>query len=324
VRVFITGATGFIGGYLVRQLAAAGHRLRCLVRPTSNTAVLDECGAQQVVGDVADAEVLRSGMTGCDAVIHLANLYSFWQRDEGALRRVNVEATRLVMDAALGAGVRQVVHVSSVVVFGKPETRPFNEESEPGPQRFSEYARTKYEGDHIAWALHQEQGLPVTVLYPAGVLGPGDPQASGRYIRDILERRLPVAVFLQARMNWVDVRDVATAIARVLTQESAVGEAYILAGPAVSMRHFNELVSEVGSVGLPRLALPRWLSMPTAYALTALAGLTARPPLWGMAVDSMRTLKEGIDADGSKAERELGLEYRPLRQTLEDTIAAFG
>jgi dihydroflavonol-4-reductase len=323
VRVFITGATGFIGGYLVRQLAADGHRLRCLVRPTSNTAVLDKCGAQQVVGDVADAGVLRSGMTGCDAAIHLANLYSFWQRDKGALRRVNVEATRLVMEAALGAGVRQVVHVSSAVVFGKPETRPFNEESAPGPQRFSEYARTKYEGDRIAWALHQEQGLPLTVLYPAGVLGPGDPQASGRYIRDILERQLPLEVFPRAPINWVDVRDVATAIARVLTPP-AVGKEYILAAPTVSIRHFNELISAVGNVSLPRLSLPRWLSMPTAYALTALAVLTARPPLWGMAVDAMRTLKEGIDADGSKAERELGLEYRPLRQTLEDTIAAFG
>ena len=324
MQIFITGATGFIGCYLVRCLTAAGHHLRCLVRSTSDTQLLTECGAELIVGDVQNADTWRSAIVGCDAVVHLANLYSFWQRDKHVLEQINVDGTRLVMEAALAAKVQRVIHVSSVVVFGKPKRLPFNEQTVLGEKRFSAYARTKYAGDRIAWKLHKDKGLPLTVLYPAGVLGVGDSQASGRYIRDILERRLPLQVFPETVMNWVDVRDVVQAIKQVLALEDINGEEYILAGQAVSMRYFNALISELGNVSLPRLTMPSWLAMPSAYALTALASLTGRAPLWGMAVDSMRTLQEGIYADGSKAERELGLQYRSLRQTLEDTIEALG
>ena len=320
MRVFVTGGTGFIGRHLLPRLAAAGHECRCLARPQSRTDAVGAGGVEWVRGDIGDPESLARAAAGCDAAVHLANLYSFWERDRTALRRANVEGTGNVLRACLEAGVSKAVHVSSVVVFGRQERRPFAEDAPKGVGLCSEYARTKYEGDRIAWRLRDREGLPLVVLYPAGVLGPGDPQASGRYIEDLLRGRLPARLLEDAVTTWVYVGDVAEAIARALEKPDAVGEEYLVGDCRSSMGEFNRLVGEVGGVALPRLSMPWPLAFLGGEALTAWARLSGRPPLWGMARESLRTVRQGVEADGSKAARELGLEYTPLRRMLELTI----
>lgn len=121
-------------------------------------------------------------MHGCDSVVHLANIYSFWEPDKRIYTQVNVEGTCNVMECALEVGVRKVVHVSTALVYGKPADSPFTEGSPAGPQLFSEYARTKAAGDRIVWELHKKAGLSLVVIYPGGVLGPGDTKSTGQYI----------------------------------------------------------------------------------------------------------------------------------------------
>lgn len=319
MRLLLTGATGFIGQRLVRRLASTPHTLRCLVRNPEKAQTLLR-GVELVQGDVTDPASVRQSLAGCEAVIHLANIYSFWERDSQVYRAVNVGGTRQVLEAALEAGVSRVVHISSAVIFGKPAQSSFTEESQPGPERFSEYAHSKYEGDQLAWAL-RKRGLPLVVLYPASVLGAGDPKGSGQYLADLVRGRMPARVLEDSVLTWVHVADVAEAIALAVDQPGIEGQEYIIGREQLSLGQFNQLVRELSGAVLPRLNLPDTTVMPLAWLLTALARLTGKPPLWGLAVDQVRTVQAGFCADGHRAERELGLVYTPIRQAIEEAIA---
>ena len=197
---------------------------RCLVRKTSDTAGLRELGCELAHGDVTDKASVLEGMSGCGWAVHLAGLYSLWEPDKGVYRRVNVGGTRNVMEAALEAGVSKVVHVSTHGVWGKPDHEPSDEESPVGPVRLSEYAWTEHEGDRIVWDLRERRGLPVVVLYPGPVLGAGDPNATGLYIRDLIGGRAPVRALEDSVFALVHVRDVAEAILLALEKEGNEGE----------------------------------------------------------------------------------------------------
>ena len=320
MKILITGATGFIGTHLVKRLAQTEHEVCCLIRKTSDTCELKKLGVTLITGDVVDKASTLEGMTGCDWVVHLANVYSFWEPDKRIYTKVNVEGTRNVMECALEAGVSKVVHVSSAVVYGKPADSPFTEESAVGPVRFSEYARTKYAGDQIAWELHEKQGLPLVGIYPGGVLGPGDVKASGQYVSDLLHRRLPATVFPNSILTFVYVGDVVEAITKAAEQEDNIGEKYLIGKHQASIREINETVREISGVPLPKIALPGPLVMFNAVLLTLLANLIKKPPLWGMSIDQIRAMREGFRCDGSKAERELGITYTPIRTALEATV----
>lgn len=318
--VLITGATGFIGRHLVRRLASEPVQLRALVRSTSDTTGLQEAGVELVEGDVTDWDRLCVALQGCQRVIHLANVYSMWEADPSVYRQVNVEGTRRVAQAAAEAGVELFLHVSSVVTFGRPDDVPFHERCPVGTQRFSEYAQTKYEADRVVEEFSVSHRLPVAILYPASVLGPGDVKSSGRYIDDIVHRRLPMAVFSEDVMTWVHVRDVAEAIARLLFHENAPGARYIVGRHRRTLHQVNQLIAEVAGVRPPRLEMPDWMARLTAHALTGLATVTGREPLWGLSRDVARTMVHSIQADGSRIEQELGLQYTDMRVAIEDTI----
>ena len=319
MKTFITGATGFVGSHVVKRLAQSEHELYCLVRKTSHVGEL-ELGATLITGDVTDKDSLLQGMRGCDAVINLAALYSFWEPNKRIYTDVNVEGTRNVMECALEMDVAKVVHVSTALVYGKPAVCPFTEESSIGPVRFSEYARTKYAGDLIAWDLYENKGLPLAVVYLGAVLGPGDPKSSGQYIEGLIHRRIPARAFEDAIMTYVHVRDVAEAIVRALEEENNIGEKYLVGKHRLSYQAYNELISEISGVPLPKRRFPNPAVMVIATLRTWLADLTQKPP--ARSIDEVRTMKEGFAFDGSKAERELGIAYTPIRIVLEEAIAS--
>jgi len=322
MRVFVTGATGFIGGRTAGRLARSGHAIRCLARETSDTGPLETLGAEVTIGDVTDRGSLLEGMRGCDWVINIAAAYSFWLPRKRTYADVNVAGTRNVMECALETGIAKVVHVSTMAVYGKPASLPFKEDSDPGPVRFSEYARTKYEGDLIAWELFKTRGLPLVMVYPGGVLGPDDPKATGDYIRNLINGRMPATVFDDSVFPFVHVRDVAEIIVRAAEKEDNIGEKYLAVAENLTFGQINQMIREIAGITLPRMRMPDSLAMANARFLTLLADIIKRPPLLGMAVDQMRTMKAGAQADGSKAERELGIAYTPIRVAVEEAIAS--
>lgn len=323
MNIFITGATGFIGTHLVKRLAQTEHQLVCLARKTSDTSLLVEQGVTIIQGDVTDKNSLLEGMKNCQWVINLANLYSFWEPRKQVYREINVEGTRNVMEAALETGISKLVHVSTAGIYGKPEESPFSENSPVGPRRFSEYFRTKYEGDLIAWEYYQNKALPLVMVYPVAVLGPGDPKTTGKYIQNIIHRHLPATVFEDSYFTFVHVKDVAEIIVRAMEKENNLGEKYIAGKAQLTFGEINQMVSEISGVKLPIFSLPNWLAMFNAHLFTWLANVIKKPPVWDLAINQIRTMKEGVKADGSKAERELGITYTPIRKAVEEAIASF-
>jgi dihydroflavonol-4-reductase len=323
MKILVTGATGFIGSYLARRLKQTNHQIFCLVRKTSNVRLLNELGVTLVSGDVTDKNSVLEGMKDCDWVINLANVYSFWEPDKRVYTQVNIEGTRNVMQCALETGISKVMHVSTAAIFGKPKDVPFTEESPVGPVRFSEYSRTKYEGDLIAWEYYRKNRLPLVVIYPVAVLGPGDPKATGKYIQNLIRRRLPATVFDDSCFTFVHVKDVAEIIVRAAEKKDNIGQKYIAGKFQLTFGEINRMVSEISGVPLPKFKLPGFMARFNAHLLTWTAYLIKKPPWWGMAIDQMRIMQEGARADGSKAKRELGITYTPIRIAMEETIASF-
>jgi len=227
------------------------------------------------------------------------------------------------MECALETGIKKVVHISTAGVYGKPKEVPFTEESSFGPIQYSEYFKSKYEGEHIAWELCEKKGLPLVVIYPVCVLGAGDTKASGRYIQDIINRKLPATIFNDRFFTFVYVKDVAQAIVNALEKDNNIGEKYLVGNYRYNWGEINKMISEISGVPLPKFSLPESITFMNAFLLTGLANLIKKPPLWGMAIDQMKVMKVGFSVDGSKAERELGITYTPISFALKEAINSF-
>jgi dihydroflavonol-4-reductase len=321
MKIFITGATGFIGKQVLELLLKTKHELFCLVRKTNPyKQELQKTGVHVIEGDIRDKESVLKGMKGCDMVINLANIYSWWEPDSTVYKSVNIDGTRNVMECVLETKVSKVLHISSVVIFGNTSDIPFNEKSNPGALRKSKYARSKFDGDQIVWDLFKNQGLPVVVIYPAAVLGAGDPKSTGDYVSGLVKKTMPATVFGDSTLTWVHVRDVAEAIVRAMEKQGNIGEKYIVGKHQITLNEFNTLIKDISGISLPLIKMPDFMALASAYMFTGLSNLIKTKPLWGMAVDQMKTMRDGFKADGSKAERELGITYTPIRTALEEEI----
>lgn len=319
MRLFITGATGFIGRHLADRLAASEHDFVCLVRPTSDTRHLEQTRARLVVGDLTDPESLRKGMTGCQGVVHLAAAFTFWNRDRTRFRAVNLKGTRNVMEAALAEGVEKVVHVSTVAVWGNAPW-PITEDTPLGDRCEGDYVRTKRLAEELVWELYEERGLPLVVIYPSCVIGPDDPNAAGIFFRRIVHGRLPAQVLSEHDFAWVHVRDVAEATVRALEKAENVGEKYIVSGQNLTFGEISRLVSETSGTPLPRLHMPDWLTVAGATLLTAASRISKRPPPLEMALDQMLLMRQGFRVSGEKAGRELGISYIPTEEGVREEV----
>ncbi len=322
MKIFITGATGFIGTHLLSRLKQTSHQLYCLARESSNTQHLKEAGATVVPGDVIDKRALIEGMKGCDSVINLANIYTFWEPDNRIYTDVNVKGTRNVLESALENNISKVVHVSTSLIYGKPKESPFNEESPVGPVRYSEYARTKYRGDLIAWDLFKDKSLPLVVVYPCGVIGPGNPKSGGQAVINLVERRMKARATDNHITSLVYVKDVVEVIVKALEKEGNIGQKYLV-GQQIYEREFYQMVSQISGVPLPSIYLPDSVAVALAFGLTVLANLTKKAPMWGTSIDYLRTLTHDMVVNGTKIERELGIKYTPIRVALEEEIASY-
>jgi dihydroflavonol-4-reductase len=313
--VAITGATGFVGFHVARRLAAAGAHVNALVRPTADRGRLVAAGVRCVEGSLEDPASLRELARSCEMVLHVAGAVSFgddWPR----LRRVNVEGTRIVLTAARAAGVRRVVHTSSIVAVGASlaprvldETAPWN----LGPMRVP-YVTTKRQAEELA--LTENGKLEVVVVNPGCVVGPDDFAGSefGTLCRRFWRRRVPIC--FGGGNNFVDVRDVADGLLRA-AERGRPGERYLLTGTNRSMTAFFGELARAAGRPIPRLRLP-----------TALAPMIAtigerfdrhHPP--ALTVPQARLLPYFWYFDCQKARHELEYEPRPLRETLAEAYA---
>jgi dihydroflavonol-4-reductase len=322
MKILVIGATGFIGGHLVRRFVENGADIRCLVR---NPAKLDpeiRNKVELMVGDVTDFDSVQLALADCDVVVHLANVYSMWLPDRTEFKRVNEVGTYNVMKAASTHKAIKMIYVSTVAVYGKPEDRPFFEDSPKGKRLFSDYAKSKAAADRIADEFNAN-GLSLVTLYPGIVLGAGDENASGVYIRDVINGDVPSIIFPRSTATYICVEDVVTAIATCIQRDDLNGEKFLLGGRVMNGNEYARLISKMAGVKLPLFPYPDFVVIIAAYLLTALAHFTGRTPRWGLSVDAAWTMKHGFVFDGSKAEKVLGIQYTPIETAIHGEIAYY-
>ena len=324
MRVFLTGATGFIGGHVARKLRERGDDVRVLVRSAEKGAELEALGCELVVGDLSGEEAIAAGLEGCDAMIHNAAVYKVGipQSEHRSMYEANVLGTERALRAALAAGTPKVVYVSTVGAFGNTHGEVVDETYQhPGRDFTSYYEQTKYEAHQIAKRLIAEEGLPCVIVQPGGVYGPDDHSAIGTQIEQFLAGRMPMIAFPDLGMNMVHVDDVAGGILLALDRGEP-GEAYVLGGEITTMRELITTVGRVADRKPPSRAVPTGL----------LKLMTPAGPLVGKLMGQPPNLRELISsADGvtfwakhDKAIAELGYSPRGLEQGMRDTLSSTG
>jgi dihydroflavonol-4-reductase len=323
VKVFVTGGTGFIGGEVVRQLRARGDDVVCLVRNPAKATEAIELGCETIVGDLGNVEAIRKGVEGCDALIHAAAVYEVGipvsQRQ--AMRDANVGGTERVLGAARDAKIAKVVYVSTVGVFGNTDGKVVDESYEHPAKDFTScYEETKWEAHQVAKRLIAE-GLPCVIVQPGGVYGPGDTSSIGELLNQFLAGKMPLLPFPELGICLSHVEDIAAGILLGLDKGKA-GEAYVISGPATTVREAIGTVAKVTGRKAPKHAIP----VPLMKAMIPIG------PLVGKMMGQPPNLRELISsADGvtfwasyGKAERELGYEPRGLEEGLRATLEAEG
>jgi dihydroflavonol-4-reductase len=319
VRALVTGAGGFIGGHVATALAAAGAEVRALDRrPPSDPPP----GVEPIAGDLLDRAVLERALEGCDAVFHLAALYSYDRADADAMQAVNVEGTRLLLDAAArGTEQRRIVHTSSCGTCGPVAGRAATEEDAPPEWELSiPYKRTKVEGERLARHAAAE-GLDVVVVNPTTPVGPGDrrPTPTGKMVADVARGRAR-AHLAGGALNIVAVEDVAAG--HLLAHERGRrGERYLLGGENLSMRQVFAIVAGIAGRPPPRIAVPWRLAHAAAWAAGLSLGAIGRKPSL-LVLDEVRLAREPMTFDDSKARRELGYRSRPAAEALAGATRA--
>ncbi len=324
-RVLVTGATGFIGSAVTRNLLTRGQEVVALVEPGADTANLEGLDVKQVVGDLRRADDVRQVVSGCRAVFHVAALYRFWARDPSAFYAINVDGTRNVLGAATEAGVERLVYTSTVGTLGLENvtdgSTAADERSYPDVRHlYGSYKRSKYVAEHEVLRAAAE-GLPVSLIMPTFPLGPGDraPTPTGQLVLDYLNGRVPG--FVNTILNVAHVDDVAEGQVLAL-ERGRNGRSYILGGENLTL---EQLLGELAAItGLPRarIKVPRAVSLAVAAVSETIEGrILHRHPSIPLEAARMSTSQMAFDV--SRAKDELGYAPRPAIEALEASARWF-
>lgn len=311
-NVFLTGASGFLGGHLLRELRAAGCSVRALSRRAESDAAIAAAGGVPVRGELDDAAALAAAIDGCEAVFHAAADTRLWRPYATAQTATNVGGTERLLHAAERAGVRAFVHTSSTSAYSHLAAGPLSETSpQLGGRSWINYERSKYLGEQAV----RRSPLRSIVFNPAHILGPGDRHNWSRLIRLIERRKLPGIP--PGSGSFADVRQVARAQVRAW-QLGRFGENYLLGGEHASFVDFVHRVGAALGRRTPRRAVPAALLMAYASIADAIGRLRGREP--DATPEAAALTSHVLQVDSSKACRELGYELTPLDTLLADTL----
>ena len=320
MRVFVTGATGFIGGHVARKLRERGDSVVALVRSPAKAATLRDLGCELVEGDLSDADAIARGVAGADAVIHAGAVYKVGvpKSEHAAMYESNVAGTERVLDAAISAGVPRIVYVSTCGVFGDTHRELVDESFRRDTPFPSEYERTKTLAHEIA-EDRIAGGAPIVIVQPGGVYGPDDHSEIGNVIEQVRTGKLPAKAFADAGFMFCHVEDIATGIVLAL-DKGAIGESYVISGEQGTVGELVDRVAAIAGRKPPRFTMPTVVLKAMIPLGPVIGPLLGFPP-------NLRELIASSDgvtywASDAKARRELGFAPRSLDQGLRDTLAA--
>lgn len=317
MKYFLTGATGFIGGRVARQLVAAGQEVVAVVRDPAKATDLAALGIALHRGDVTDKESMRAPMDGVDGVFHIAGWYKVGARDVRDGEQINVVGTRNVLELMRDLAIPKGVYTSTLAVFSDTHGRLVNETYVYNGPHLSEYDRTKWVAHYAVADPMVAAGLPLVIVQPGLVYGPGDTSTVRGTLINYLTRRLP-AIPSRTAFCWAHVDDIARA--HLLAMEKGTpGESYIIAGPEHTLADALDIAEEITGIPVPRFSAPPAMMNGMAVLMGMVGKVVPVPETY-----SAEYLRVGAGVtyigDNAKARHELGYDPRPLRAGLTETL----
>jgi dihydroflavonol-4-reductase len=322
MRIFLTGATGFVGHHVAKALAAEGAQLRLLVRKTSNLANLEGIPGDTHIGDLADPVSLAPALAGCDAVVHVAADYRLWIRDPHTMYCANVEGTRELLRLAREAKVPRVVYTSSVATMHfRTDGLVVNEDTPVSlADMVGHYKRSKFLAEQEAIAAAQK-GQQVIILNPTTPIGPNDakPTPTGRIFVDFLNRKFPA--YMDTGLNLVDVAEVARTHAAALTVGKP-GRRYILGGENLTLKQILDKMSAITGIPSPTVKIPFAVAATYAFFEEWITGrIRGREPR--ATLEEVRMGRKKMYASSAHAQQELGFRIVPVYPAMRAAIEWF-
>jgi dihydroflavonol-4-reductase len=320
MKVAVTGATGHLGGLIVRELHQRNHLIKVLLRG-DRPPLFNDIPLETIVGDLENKEALRFLMSSCDAMIHCAANISINGDPKGTVHKTNVEGTRNVMEAAKASGIRRVIHISSIHAYRQlPKLETLDEHREKTTTNSFAYDRSKRAGEEIALS-YASGSMDVIVLNPTSFISPYDykPSKAGKFIIDLSTGKL--SFLFNGGFDFCDGRDVAYALVNALAMGKS-GENYLLSGKWITLKEISNFLSSVSGRKIKVIELPLligWIGLPFMY-LHAL--LTKQEPLYTN--EALVAIRDGNRMISSaKAILELNYNARPMDETIGDTYNWF-
>jgi dihydroflavonol-4-reductase len=321
--ILVTGGAGFIGSHLVALLVEAGEHVRVLELPTASVQHLPLSRIDLVRGDIRDRACVERAVAGCDEVYHLAANPNLWVQPRGLFRQVNYTGTVNVLEAALFAGARRVLHTSTESILTRiHQDAPIREDQEvPADNVVGPYCWSKFLAERHAFLLAR-QGAPVIIVNPTLPIGPGDRGRSPptQMILDFCKGKR--REYLDAELNLIDARDVALGMVRAM-KVGRPGRRYLLGHENLSIMQVFTMLSELTSLPPPRWRVPYAVALVAACLSEIVADtFTHRPP--AATLTGVKLTRRRMHFDASASLAELGLQPRPVRTSLEEEVTWLG
>lgn len=317
MTTLVTGAAGFLGSHVARQLVARGEEVRVLMRASSTNRAIADLSLEYVTGDLRDPASLDRAMSGVKRVFHVAADYRLWAKRKQDIYDSNVGGTKNLLAAAKRAGVEQLIYTSTVATIAVDRPQHPNEFTDAKLEEMvGHYKRSK-------WLAEQEvlnaakAGLPVIVAMPTTPVGPWDwkPTPTGKIILDFLNGKMPG--YVETGLNFVGVEECAAGHLLV-AEKGQVGERYLLGGENLTLKQMLDALSKITGLPAPRLKIPHGLALGVAYANTLFSRMIGREP--GIPVEGVKIARHMMFVDCSRAQRELGFKAGPVSAALERAV----
>lgn len=317
MTTLVTGAAGFLGSHVARQLLARKESVRVLLRPTSQNRAIADLPLEYATGDLRDPASLDRAMNGVRRVFHVAADYRLWARRPKEIYESNVTGTKNVLEAAKRAGVEQFIYTSTVatVAVDRPQLPNEATESQLG-EMVGQYKRSKWLAEKEALNA-AKSGLPLIVVMPTTPVGPGDwkPTPTGKIILDFLNGKMPG--YVETGLNFVGVEDCAAGHL-LAAEKGKIGERYLLGAENLTLKQVLDELEKITGLPAPRLKIPHGLALGAAYVETAFSRLVGREPQ--IPVEGVKIARHLMFVDCSRGQRELGFRPGPVAAALERAV----
>jgi len=317
MSTLVTGAAGFLGSHVTRQLVARGDEVRVLLRASSTNRAIADLPLEYVTGDLRDPASLERAMKGVKRVFHVAADYRLWAKRKQDIYDSNVGGTKNLLDAAKRAGVEQLIYTSTVATIAVDRLQHPNEFTDAKLEEMvGHYKRSKWMAEKEALGA-AKSGLPVIVAMPTTPVGPWDwkPTPTGKIILDFLNGKMPG--YVKTGLNFVGVEECAAGHL-LIAEKGKVGERYLLGGENLTLKQMLDTLAKITGLRAPILKIPHGLALGVAYANTALSRLVGREP--GIPVEGVKIARHMMFVDCARAKGELGFQAGPVAAALERAV----